>query len=206
MSKIKYFIAQSWLLIVASFFFGLLIAVANAAWAPRIELNQKDKLNSLMKGLITNAETFQQVGQKIQITTAKGTTASTDIYKALDDEKNIIGFAFVAAGPGFADKIELVIAADKNFEKFLGFNVLFSNETPGFGSKITTDYFAAQFKNAPARKFRLNNTGNPEQIDENIIAISGATVSSRTVVNIFNNYTDGVKEFLTKEGLLQNGK
>jgi electron transport complex protein RnfG len=206
MSKIKYFISQSWLLIAASFCFGLLIAIANAAWAPRIEQNQIAKLNDLMKNLITNAQNFPSVAQNAQITTAKGKPATTDIYKATDSQNNIVGFAFVAAGPGFTDIIKLVIAVDKNCEKFLGFNVLASNETPGFGSKITGDYFADQFKNAPAQKFSLDKTGSYEQIDENIIAISGATVSSQGVVNIFNNYTDGVKEYLKQEGLLQNGK
>ena len=52
MLKIKHFIEQSWLLIVASFFFGLLIAITNATWSPRIIQNEKDKLNNLMKRLI----------------------------------------------------------------------------------------------------------------------------------------------------------
>jgi len=206
MSKIKYFITQSWLLIAASFCFGLLIAVANAAWAPRIEQNQTAKLNDLMKSLITNAQNFPSVAQNAQITTAKGKPAKIDIYKATDSQNNIVGFAFVAAGPGFADIIKLVIAVDKKCEKFLGFNVLASNETPGFGSKITDHFFADQFKNAPARKVRLDKTGNPEQIDEQIVAISGATVSSQGVVNIFNNYTDSIKKLLQQEGLLENGK
>ncbi len=48
MDKVKYFFQQSWLLIVASFFFGLLIAVANAAWAGRILQNEEDKFNNLV--------------------------------------------------------------------------------------------------------------------------------------------------------------
>ena len=55
MDKIKYFFQQSWLLIVSSFFFGLLIAVANASLEPRIIQNEKDKLDNLMKLLISDA-------------------------------------------------------------------------------------------------------------------------------------------------------
>ena len=36
LKHIKHFIEQSWLLIVSSFVFGLLLAGANAAWMPRI--------------------------------------------------------------------------------------------------------------------------------------------------------------------------
>ena len=47
MRSIKHFVEQSWLLIVASFFFGLLIAVTNAALSARIAWNATAKLNTL---------------------------------------------------------------------------------------------------------------------------------------------------------------
>ena len=59
MSKIKHFIEQSWLLIVASFCFGLLIAITNAAWSPRIEQNKVTKINDLMGGLLPAAKSFE---------------------------------------------------------------------------------------------------------------------------------------------------
>ena len=48
MHKLKHFIEQSWLLIAASFFFGLLIAVTSAALSPRIEQNKINKRNRLV--------------------------------------------------------------------------------------------------------------------------------------------------------------
>ncbi|MHC4735518.1 MAG: hypothetical protein ACYTDW_13830 [Planctomycetota bacterium] len=59
MSKIQYFIKQSWLLIISAFCFGLLLAIANAAWSPRILQNEKDKLNKLIVGLVSDANDFQ---------------------------------------------------------------------------------------------------------------------------------------------------
>ena len=52
MGSIKHFLEQSWLLIVASFFFGLLIAVTNASLAARIAWNATAKLNALASGLL----------------------------------------------------------------------------------------------------------------------------------------------------------
>ncbi len=199
MFRIKHFIQQSWLLIVASFCFGLLIAVTNAAWSPRIEQNEKDKLNNLMKGLITDANDFKVAIEGVRIVGDKGKVTETDIYKALDSDGKSIGFAFVAAGPGFADKIKLVIAVDSRCEKLFGFKVLSSNETPGFGSKIKEDYFGDQFKNAPAGRIELVKIGNVEKNDSEIVAISGATVSSEAVVKIFNTYIDKIKEQLQAE-------
>ena len=37
LKMLKYFIEQSWLLVVSAFIFGLLIAVTYASWQPRID-------------------------------------------------------------------------------------------------------------------------------------------------------------------------
>ena len=49
MLKIKYFIKQSWLLIVSAFIFGLLIAVTNAALLDRINTNNANKVIDKLK-------------------------------------------------------------------------------------------------------------------------------------------------------------
>ncbi len=210
MSKIKHFIEQSWLLIVASFAFGLLIAVADASLDARIKQNEKDKLNNMMKSLIADAKDFQPAIEQVQIEDA----TTTDVYKAVGEDGAGIGFAFVGIGGGFADKIKLVIAVDGRCEKFLGFKVLSSNETPGFGSKIAIDKpdsdvdFVDQFKGAPAGEVELIKTGRLDvirKIDSQIVAISRATVSSEAVVRIFNTYTEEIKKQLQQKGLISDG-
>ncbi len=206
MLKIKHFIQQSWLLIAASFLFGLLIAVTNAGLDERIKQNEKDKLNDLMKALVTDANDFKIEIEGVQIPGKRGRVTETDIYKVLDDDGNRIGFAFVAVGPGFADKIKLVIAVDDRCEKFFGFKVLSSNETPGFGDKIKEDYLGEQFKGAPAGELELVKAGKVEEVDSKIVAISGATVSSEAVVKIFNTYIDRVREQLQAKGFIHATK
>ena len=212
MLKIKYFFQQSWLLIVSSFAFGLLIAVTNASLDSQIKQNEKDKLNDLMRSLIVDANDFQIAIEQAEIPGDKGRLETTDVYKALDDNSAVIGFAFVGVGSGFADKIKLVIAVDGECEKFFGFKVLSSNETPGFGSKIADDdpeSFADQFKGAPAQEVELIKTGKLEvirKIDSQIVAISGATVSSEAVVKIFNTYIVKIKEQLQQQELIGDGK
>ena len=207
MSKIKYFIQQSWLLLVTSFLFGLLIAVADAAWSAKIEQNKAEKLRGLMASLISDANSFELAIQEANLPGDKGRMIKTDIYKALDKQGNCAGFAFIAAGAGFADKIELVVAVDAKCEKLLSFNVLSSNETPGFGNKMKNDSFRNQFKGAPAGKLLLVKIGDAGKIDNEIVAISGATVTSTAVINIFNKSVISVKEQLQKKGLITaNGR
>jgi len=204
-SKIKHFFEQSWLLITAAFCFGILIAATNAAWAPKIEQNKIDKLNRLMTSLLPQAKNFTLQTQ-LEIKSLKGKPLKSNLYRSLSDSNKCLGWAFNISGAGFADKIELVVAVDKNFDKFAGYSVLASNETPGFGDRIKLPYFRSQFENAPAEELKLLKTGNPKIIDSDIIAITGATVSSEAVIKIINNCVKQIKAQMLEKGLIHDDR
>jgi RnfABCDGE-type electron transport complex G subunit len=201
MSKIRYFVQQSWLLIVSSFFFGLLIAATNYALSERIEANKTEKFNLLTGALLPGAK--PELATQVEIDSIGGKKEKVNIYKAVTKTGGYIGWSFKAIGPGFQDKIELVVAVDKNFEKIAGFNVLASNETPGFGDHIKDDYYQDQFKSAPVDVLKLVKTGDPKKIDSEIVAITGATVSSEAVVKIINNFLLQIKKQMLEKGLIQ---
>lgn len=201
-NAVKEYFEKSWLLISSAFIFGLLLAMTNSAWSGKIEQNKTGKLNGLMSKLITNAESFEKVLPDLKVELAKNKFASTDVYKAVANGQTA-GFCFKAEGTGFADKIELVIAVDAAFEKIIGFNVLTSSETPGFGDKIAQSFYNDQYKGAPAETLTLVKKGDDKIIDNEIVAISGATVSSTAVVTIFNNYIETVKQQLREKGIIQ---
>ncbi len=205
-SKIKYFVQQSWLLIVSSFCFGLLLAIANAAWSPIIEQNRINKLNALAGRLIPKANDFvplENLGVVIEVTSLKGDKKKVDVYKAMAGEE-CFGWTFNAVGPGFQDKIELIIAVDKDFKTIAGFDILASNESPGTGDKIKEKDFRKQFEDKAAEKLELINSG--EAKDNKILAISGATISSEAVVKIINHYVKKVKEEMQRKGLIGDDK
>lgn len=206
LKNIKYFVEQSWLLIVASFFFGLLLAVTNAAWQPKIIQNEIDKFNRLAGALLKEAASFETTAEAVEVDIGKGRKTKTDIKKGVSADGDCVGWAFVCEGSGFADKIKLVLTVDAAFEKLAGFGVLASNETPGFGDKIKNDYFRSQFQGAPAAQLILSKIGDDKKIDGEIVAISGATVSSEAVVEILNNYIRQIRAHLQTEGLLNNGE
>ncbi len=205
MSKIKHFFEQSWLLIVASFLFGLLIAVTNAAWSGRIEQNKIKKLNDKMAELLPKAEGFQ-LETELTIEGARKKKMKSNLYKAVLASGECVGWAFIAKGSGFADKIELVVAVDRDFEKLAGYGVLFTNETPGFGDQIKDAYYRDQFVGAPAEELMVLKRGDATIIDSEIIAISGATVSSDAVVDIINNAMGQIEAQMQEKGLIGNAK
>lgn len=205
MSKIKYFVEQSWLLIVSSIFFGGLLALTSAAWGPRIRQNEIEKFNRLARTLLPQAQSFVPLDRPVEIPSGGGRSESVEVKKGVDENNNTVGWAFLCQGSGFADKIKLVVAADAQFENLAGFGVLFSNETPGFGDKITIPggFFQSQFAGAPAKPLDLVKSGDAKKIDTEIVAISGATVSSQAVVDILNTYIVPIREELTKRGLIE---
>lgn len=190
---------ESWLLIVSSVAFGLLLAGVQAALQPKIEQNAVDKLNASLKTLITDADDFEVIAEKETVSFAK---EPMNLYKATKGGETV-GWAFTTVGAGYADKIRLLIAMDGKCEKILGYDVLYSNETAGFGDKIKTPFYQDQYKGAPATKLTLSKLGDDKLIDGEIVAISGATISSKAVLDIFNCYTAGVNEYLAEKGLLQ---
>ncbi len=197
------FIKESWLLLVSAFIFGLLLAGINAAWSPKVAANKELKIQDAIVALIPATANTQIAVDNQPIKLSDKDSAKTSIFKALDKNNKLIGFAFTASGAGYADRIDLMIAVDPDFKKFLGYKVIFSNETAGFGSKIKKPFYRDQYIGAPAKKLTLKKLGNAKKIDDEIIAISGATISSTAVIDIFNKYVDKVKELMTQKGLLQ---
>jgi electron transport complex protein RnfG len=199
-----FFVRQSWLLLASSFFFGLLIAMTNTALSGRIEQNKAAKLNDLTKALLPGAEHFQLVEADIQVEQPGSSKEKARVFEVLSGDKQRLGWSFNAQGTGFAGPIELVIAVDKDFQKIMGFDVLASSETPGFGDQIKSDYYRKQYANAPAEQFSLVKMGDPAAADAQIVAITGATVSSQAVVDIVNRFLTQIKSQMQEKGLIGN--
>jgi electron transport complex protein RnfG len=195
---------QSWLLLAASFCFGLLIAMTNAALSGRIEQNKAAKLNNLTRALLPGAEVFQPVEVDIQVRRPDGSTEKARIFEVLSNDQQRLGWSFNADGTGFAGPVELVIAVDQDFRKVMGFDVIASSETPGFGDQIKSDYYRKQYVGAPTEPLALVKTGDPTVIDNQIVAITGATVSSTAVVEIVNTFVTQIKSQMQEKGLIGN--
>ena len=207
-NPVLFFLEESWLLLVSAILFGCLLACLNAAWQPKIVQNEIDKFNRLAGALLNEAKAFQAASEPIPVDIGKGKVYNVEVKKGTDAAGNLIGWAFVIEGSGFADKIKLVVATDAAFEKIAGFGVLSSNETPGFGDKINIrpedgGFYQPQFIGAPVAELELTKIGDAQKIDHQIVAISGATVTSDAVVKIFNTFLLPIKEKMKEQNLLQ---
>jgi electron transport complex protein RnfG len=204
MSRLRHFVAQSWLLLASSFCFGLLIAVTNAALSGRIELNKVAKLNELTKTLLPEADHFQPVPADIEVALPDGAKEKTTVFEAFSKDKLRVGWSFNVHGMGFSGAIEMVVAVDRDFAKIMGFDVLASSETPGFGDRIKSDWYRDQFAGVPADRLSLVKVADPAVKDAQIVALTGATVSSQAVVDILNRFLTQIKDQVKQKGLMGN--
>ena len=118
------------------------------------------------------------------------------IYAGYDANDNFVGLALNAAEQGYQDIVKLLYGYQPEIGCITGYDVLKSTETPGFGTKITSDEaFLANFNCLDAkvnqeqsalinviRTVRHGTKNNPWEID----AISGSTITSNAVGRMFN--------------------
>jgi len=201
--RIMLFAGESWLLLFSTAICGAALASLDAWWGPKIAEQQRLKFDRLAGGILPQAQRFEEAVPAEEMLVNVGAKASpTMIMKAIGPDGNVIGWVFRAEGSGFADKIRLVVGMNRQFDKMEGFRVLFSNETPGFGDRMKEPAFRDQFAGAPAGNLVVIKTGDRSRIDGDIVAMTGATVTSDSVVKLLNNFLGQIRPQMKAKGLI----
>jgi len=110
--------------------------------------------------------------------------AVDEISKALDADGNMLGYDItVTTKQSYKDSITLVFGYSLE-GSIKGIQIMSISETAGLGMNATKPEFLNQFLNKKVDKFVVTKTGpsSEEQID----AISGATITSKAVTNAIN--------------------
>jgi len=163
---------------------GLILAALNIYTAPRIELNANKVLSEAV-GYVMPAKKTCDVKVIDDVT----------FYIGKDDKGQIIGVAFVAEGDGFQSRLRILVGMDPVMSKILNIKILAQAETPGLGTKIENDptnktdalWFHKQFSDLPlGAAITVVKGKEPDKSQSQIQAITGATISSKAVVNIIN--------------------
>ncbi|MFC1510891.1 RnfABCDGE type electron transport complex subunit G [Candidatus Margulisiibacteriota bacterium] len=116
-------------------------------------------------------------------------------FECFDGTGGKIGYAILCKGNGYQGEIKLMVGVNADFSRFTGMTILEQVETPGLGAKIAELKFINQFKGLTAKDpIEYVKNKMPEKENE-IQAITGATISSKAVVNIINKT---VEQWLAK--------
>ncbi len=180
-------LVQAWLVLLLALCFGSALAAVQVQLSDTIAANKLNETLSQVPALIWNAPPSPE---SVQITpgTLKvekdGQASSYTLYR-VDQDNKTAGWVVKADGQGYADKLELLVGVDADVQKITGLFVLEQKETPGLGNNIVQPKWRGQFTG--------KSTGTPLKVVKggeagpaNIDAITGATISSRSVTNIVN--------------------
>ena len=192
------YLGQAWLVLSLALVFGAALAGVQAGLSGRIADN---KLN----------ETYDQIPYLLDLIDDDGNvTVETTVsiwrpaddklaYPAVDSNGQAVGWVIKGVGPGFQDRIELLIGLDPEAETITGLFVLDQKETPALGSRILEDWFREQFVGKDATKGVVMTRASPVPAGK-VGAISGATISSVAVGDIVNA---AVEDFRAHKGDLE---
>lgn len=97
------------------------------------------------------------------------------VYKASDKNNEIIAYCGVGEGKGYAGNIRIAVAVDSH-GKVLGTKVLQQTETPAYFAKLVKGDYFKQYSQK-----KINE--DAFELNKDVQAVSGATVSSRGSIN-----------------------
>jgi electron transport complex protein RnfG len=161
------------------------------ATAPRIERNRAEALEAAIFQVLDGArERAAFVLRDGAVERFEGPAASLPraraVYAGYDENGRLVGYAIPAEGPGFQDTIKLIYGYDPVRGRVIGLHVLESRETPGLGDKIVKDAaFLEGFRDLSVTP-EVVAVKRGRSRDNEVDAISGATISSLAVVRIVN--------------------
>jgi len=127
----------------------------------------------------------------------KGITIN-EVNKAFDANKKMLGYIVkVSTTQGYKDVITIAIGYTKE-GVVTGMEPLALNETAGLGMNAAKPEFKDQFTNKKVEAFEVTKTG--ATADNQIDAISSATITSRAVTNAVNAGISFIKQYSTELG------
>jgi electron transport complex protein RnfG len=181
----KSFLAQAWLVLLLAVSFGSALAFVQISFSEVIAAN---KLNEI-PGTVSVKK-----GPK---------TTYYPLYK-VSRGKVMSGWVVKARGQGYAGNIEVLIGVDPDVETITGLFILEQKETPGLGNKITFPAWREQFAGRKtAKPFVV--VKEKSTASNTIDAVTGATISSRSVAGIVNQTVIDIKGRLTSQTVHTGG-
>ena len=147
---------------------ALMLSVVNLITEGRIAQNRSDELISAMQAIYPDMNGFETLEYEFD-------TDVEAVYKIGND------YCIVVTPKGFSDELELMVGVASD-GKVSGVRILNSSETPGIGTKIEGEYIDSFVGRSGSLMYGAN-----------VDAISGATYSSKAVINGVNSALACVK-------------
>lgn len=184
-------------LTVAGALAGLVIVLVFQWAQPRILAYQAKVLAEAVTEVLGGAERYETIFLENGQLTAQpqADTATLDrVYVGYDEADQRRGVAMVHAQSGFQDVVRVIFGYDPATGNVLGMKVLESKETPGLGDKIEKDsIWVSSFAGVASPILGVKPDRYSGAAGE-VAMITGATISSRVVIDVINNRLNAMKD------------
>lgn len=177
-------------LTVISIISGGVLAVLDSFTRPKIEAYAEE---------VKNAAIYDVLPEGVKVETEKFTIdgQERDIYKAYKNNE-VLAYAFQISGSGFQSDLVLMVGVSPDFSELNSLKILSQMETPGLGTRIEEEWFIEQFKGLKLKPSVTYIKNAKPSKDNEIQAITGATISSAAIVDILNTGIKEAKALLNK--------
>jgi len=198
---------QSWRLVttlaVAGMLAGLLIVLV-FQWAhPRILDHQERAVTAAVDVVLSGPERTERyfvVDGELRAEAPEGsdTLKLARVFLGFDASDAPIGYAVRGGEAGFQDIITVLFGYHPARDEVLGMLVLDNKETPGLGDRIVKDMaFVEAFQGVRA-PIRGVKAGSGSGAEAEVDMITGATISSRAVIDIINHRIEALGPILKR--------
>jgi len=182
-------------LAVAGALAGLAIVLV-FQWAdPRIEAWRAEVLSAAVTEVLAGADRYETIflgGDGFTLDPVGDTAGLDRVYLGYDEAGTPVGVAMVGAGAGFQDVIRVIFGYHPGSGDVIGMRVLESKETPGLGDKIEKDSVFIRAFDGVGAPIEARASGRESGADDEVTMITGATISSRAIVDIINGRLEEV--------------
>jgi len=169
----KEMVRYGFILALICFIAAGLLAGVNFLTESKIIAQAQAEENASLKEVLPQAVSFEEVKSGVEVI----------YYKALDKDGKVMGAAFKSSGKGYSSTIETMAGILRD-GTIASIKILSQNETPGLGMRVAEPSFTDQFSNKKTEEI----TG--------VNAITGATISSKAVINSVSAKASEIKELL----------
>ena len=185
---VKKIIHDTVILFVICIISGLMLGLAHEVTYPITAARKAEEKAQTYASMFDGADHFEDksdlVPDAAAVLSSAGVNATiTDCMFAYDAAGNVIGYAFSVNTAGKIAEIVTAVGVGSD-GTLLGIDILESSETSGLGSKADDDSFKAQFVDKSVKS--LKTVKGSASADNEIEAISGATVTTNAVVSAAN--------------------
>ncbi len=158
-----------------------LLAATNELTAPVIEQNRVAAAQNQQLAIFSEADAFNLMELPASVTQQQ---LATEVYSAHVGE-DVVGYLVSTSTAGYGGQVPVIVAFDTE-RTVKTVSIQSHSETPGLGDRVSEPDFLAQF------------TGRTQATDD-FQAITGATISSKSVNESINKAVDTINAVLGVE-------